>query len=613
MQTRIFISHSRRDLDTAAWLAARLYAYGADVVLDLQPAGEGQPYTRRVSQEIEASDALLLLLSPHALESQRVQLELARAINARKPIVAGLLEPVALHDSPFLASLAPVDLTDVADGGDTEAAVQRLAAALGLPSEPIRPETPPLDAALLDAAAAEADDIGQPTLDPGDVSTLLTGAGNLELVDPEGALFIYRVCSDLAGPDRQRELLELIRSRERRLLPLRLERLQQRAEEALRGREWDRAGQLAAYILSLNPQNSAARRIAETSSQGSRCDAVYREAQQAAGHGRWDEVVALAAEVRASCPEYGDPAGILLIQRETVPYLQEQTALYGHIAPIRSLAFSPDGALLASASADATIRLWEMTACREFAVLRGHSQGVNRALFSPDGTRLASASEDGTVRIWNIAEGVEAISPLAHRGEVITLDFSPDGSFLATTAVDNTLRLWHVLRGYRLATFQGYARPVQALAFAPDGDLIALASDYRILKSYMLTVRGDTTVLQAHDESVTTLTFTPDGRWLASASHDHTVRLWEMPAGDLISKLEGHTASVQDVSLCPAGQLLASASLDGTVRLWDMETFHTLAALRSTGGPVTAVAFSPSGRTLAFASADGVIHLWGVG
>ncbi|WP_392534333.1 hypothetical protein [Nostoc sp. C117] len=296
---------------------------------------------------------------------------------------------------------------------------------------------------------------------------------------------------------------------------------------------------------------------------------------------------------------------------------QVQTALYqavsgareynrfdGHISGVNSVIFSRDRSLIASASADTTIKLWRPDGSL-VKTLSGHDDVVNSVSFSPDSQLIASASQDKTVKLWS-REGQLITTLSGHQGVVNSVSFSPDGQLIASASTDKTIKLWSH-DGKLIKTLEGHTSAVLAVAWSPDGQTIASGSADNTIKLWNRDGKLLKT-FQGHNDAILGLAWSPDGKAIASASLDQTIKLWSL-SGNLLKTLSGHSAGVTSVSFSPDGQTIASASTDETIKLWSPEGV-LLGTLKGHNNWVNSVSFSPDGRTLASASRDKTITLW---
>jgi WD40 repeat protein/serine/threonine protein kinase len=288
---------------------------------------------------------------------------------------------------------------------------------------------------------------------------------------------------------------------------------------------------------------------------------------------------------------------------------------------VLTVAFSPDGKKLASGGYDRQVKLWSVPDSELITSYKGHSDWIQSITFSPDGSTLASASADGTTRLWNVTDHLPQHMLKAHVGRVRSIAFSPESRCVASGSDRGAVKLWDVTTG-NLKQILTHGEDVGAVAFSPDGRLLASASRGRgIVKLWsmdagelMATLKGrrDTPKEGWKVRWYSGVAFSPDGETLASAGMDESVELWDVSSEKQITTLRGHTGFVQSVAFSHQGDILASGGTDTTVKLWDLASGRLDSTLRGHSCAVWCVAFSPDGKTLASASEDHTVKLWNV-
>jgi len=293
--------------------------------------------------------------------------------------------------------------------------------------------------------------------------------------------------------------------------------------------------------------------------------------------------------------------------------------------PVSSLAFSPDGSLLAI-NAGGTVSLWNVGAQRRPA-LAGRIPAVpgaatNTVAYSPDGQTLATADASGRVYLWDTADPGHPArrgAPLdAGTGPVAAVAFSPDGGILAAGGANGHVRLWDLTnddaRATALALLDGPANGVNAIAFSPDGRTLAVAGNDS--KVWLWTLAADGRTISARPPLtgarswIYSLAFSPAGNAIAAGSADDNAYIWGLPGGVLTTTLP-HPAPVTAVAYGADGDTLATGDANDVAQLWALPG----PVLPGPGGSsVFTVAFSPDGNILAAASAppsgQGSVQLW---
>lgn len=288
-------------------------------------------------------------------------------------------------------------------------------------------------------------------------------------------------------------------------------------------------------------------------------------------------------------------------------------SLQGHTSQVNACAVTPDGRLIVSVSTDRILKIWDIDSGLLLASLRGHFYAVGACAVAPDGRHVVSASDDQSVGVWDILTGKLLASLQGHTSWVTTCAVTPDGRRVISASQDQTLKIWDLFSGQLLASLEGHTDSVTACAVTSDGSRIISASDDGTLRVWDLFSGKFLASLEGHDLGIAACAITPDGRRAISASHDKTLKIWDLTSGQLLASLQGHTDSVIACAVTSDGQRVVSASWDQTLKVWDLTSSQLLATFHGHAGPVTACAVTQDGRFVISSSEDNTLKIWELG
>jgi WD40 repeat protein len=284
-----------------------------------------------------------------------------------------------------------------------------------------------------------------------------------------------------------------------------------------------------------------------------------------------------------------------------------------------SVAFSPDGKLLAGVCNLNTLPIWDVQSGQLIRTLESTPVQEVAVAFSPDGKRIATGGFSNTIRLWDSATGqlIRTTAPLP--SPIWELSFSPTGDRLASANFDrgsspdvSGAQFWNITNCEALwdYTESNVKFRVLSVDSAPDGKTIAFGT----FDSALLLNAETGQLIQSLSipNHVGDLEFSPDGKALATASDDNKIRLWDTNTYELLSTLEGHKHYVNGVAFNPTGELIFSGSHDQMVGVWDVQSGQPMNMLAGHEAEVLRIDVNAAGTLITSVSWDGTVRLWGV-
>jgi|GEM_PF-1021325 len=276
-----------------------------------------------------------------------------------------------------------------------------------------------------------------------------------------------------------------------------------------------------------------------------------------------------------------------------------------HGGEVSSLAYSPDGRYLASASWDFTVKIWDASGGEPIRVLSGHKYQISTVKFSPDGELVATASCDGTARIWEARTG-RCVSILTHGNSLVQYCFfASAGKSLVTGTDDGRVLVWDLASRRCIKTVVEPSKGLNALELSPDGRYIVTVGKDSAARLWELSSGDCVNVYREIEKLCGPASFSPDGALIASISNEGSIVLWERESGSVKRKLKAPESSLGSLSFSINGRYLASGASTGSIYIWDMRSGDLSATLRESSCQIRCIAFSPDSTHLASGGRDG--------
>ncbi len=251
----------------------------------------------------------------------------------------------------------------------------------------------------------------------------------------------------------------------------------------------------------------------------------------------------------------------------------------GHTDLVLAVAIAPGDKLFASGSQDKTVKLWELPAepppdpnapLKPTGELKGHAAQVYAVAFSPDGKLLVSASADKTVRLWDVAAQTEIRALPEQGGPVYSVAFSPDGKSLLTGGGDKTVRLYDVADGKELRQFEAPQDAVYSVAFSPDGKTAVAGGLDKTVSRWNVDDGATAGAFDGARGDVYRVQFNHDGGKLMAVTYAADLAIWNTADAKLLFQTELPGRTTYSGAWSPEGRQIAIAAEDGNVYLLNL-------------------------------------------
>mmetsp|Transcript_30434 Transcript_30434/g.40195 ORF Transcript_30434/g.40195 Transcript_30434/m.40195 type:complete len:538 (+) Transcript_30434:19-1632(+) len=311
----------------------------------------------------------------------------------------------------------------------------------------------------------------------------------------------------------------------------------------------------------------------------------------------------------------------------TVREMRINSSQFGDERPLSCLRYSPNPRYCATGSWDPAVKVWDLKTFETKVIMYGHKERTVSLAWHPEAKNfqdpndmtdetsppplLATASADATAKVWNCNKGECTATLKGHEHRLSQVAFHPTGRYIGTTSFDHTWRFWDIESEEELLLQEGHSCETYAIAFQGDGALAATGDFQGIGRLWDLRSGRSIWELQGHVKRLLCADFAPNGFTLATGSDDNTVRIWDLRKKQCVYNLPAHGSLITDVKYAPtSGEFIVTSSFDATAKVWSTRNWSLLRVLAGHEGKVTACDISSTEDNIITASFDRTFKLW---
>ncbi|KAL8841947.1 MAG: hypothetical protein Q9170_000727 [Blastenia crenularia] len=305
---------------------------------------------------------------------------------------------------------------------------------------------------------------------------------------------------------------------------------------------------------------------------------------------------------------------------------KQRMVLKGHQRGVSAVRFSPTGDMIASCSADATLRIWSTSTGKLLQTLTGHLAGISTLAWSPDSRTLASGSDDKSIRLWDTLTGkAYPLQLLGHHNYIYSIAFSPKGNMLVSGSYDEAVFLWDVRTARVMRSLPAHSDPVGGVDFVRDGTLIVSCAGDGLIRIWD-TATGQCLRTLVHEDNapVSSVRFSPNGKFVLAWTLDSCVRLWNYVEGRCVKTYQGHQNNrfsvggafgvygdeEGDVGLGEKKAFAVSGSETGEILWWDVQSKQVMQREKAHEGCVLGVDTWGRDGLLVSCGFDKTVRIW---